>query len=101
VYFLLVIYNDRILKRIRYCIQSEKWEVTLHADEEAQDDNVSISDIKHAIENGKIIKKSTNDPRGTRYKLLGETFDGRLLNIVLKFNSLNEVKLITVFIEVF
>jgi len=73
----------------------------MHADEEAQDDDVSISDIKHAIENGKITKKYTHDPRGIRYKLMGKTCDGRLLNIILKFNSLNEAKIITVFIEVF
>ena len=73
----------------------------MHADEEAQDDDVSISDIKHVIEDGKIIKKYTHDPSGTRYKLMGKTYDGRLLNVILKFNSLNEVKIITVYLEVF
>lgn len=92
---------NRVLKKIRNCIQSGRWEITIHADEEAQDDNVSISDVKHAIENGRIMKKYTHDPRGIRYKLLGETIDGRMLNIILKFNSLNEVKIIIVFIEVF
>lgn len=92
---------DKILQKIQNCIKSGGWEITMHSDEEAQDDEITISDIKHVIKTGKIVKKYSHDPRGTRYKLLGKLPDGRFLNLIFKFNSLNELRIITVFLEEF
>jgi len=88
-----------IIQKIRNLVASGKYEITAHADEEAQEDNVNISDIKNSIQTGKIIKKYTDDPRGTRYKIQGVTLDNRLLNVIVRFNNLGEVRILTVFIE--
>lgn len=88
----------KVITKIRNLIKAGRYEITAHADEEAQEDDINISDIKHAIYNGNIIKKYTRDPRGTRYKVLGKTIDNRLLNVILRFNTLGEVRILTVFI---
>jgi len=92
---------EKILQQIQHCIKTSRWEITIHADEEAQEDEITISDIKHVIRTGKIKKKYTHDPRATRYKLLGKLPAGRFLNLIFKFNSLNEPRIITVFLEEF
>jgi hypothetical protein len=88
----------KVISRIRNLAEAGRFEITAHADEEAQEDDINISDIKNAIYTGKIIKKYTNDPRGTRYKITGKTFDNRLLNVIVRFNTLGEVRILTVFI---
>ena len=89
---------SQILLKIQELIINGKYEITLHADEEAQEDCVSISDIKNAIETGEIIKKFTQDFRGTRYKINGLSNDGRRLNVIVRFNSIGEVRILTVFV---
>ena len=89
---------SQIILKIRELIFNGKYEITLHADEEAQEDNVNISDIKKAIETGEIIKKFTQDVRGTRYKINGLTNDGGSLNVIVRFNSIGEVRILTVFV---
>ena len=88
----------KLITRIRKLVRQGRYEITVHADEEAQEDDVAISDIKNAIFTGHIIKKYTSDPRGIRYKVLGKVKDGRLLNVVIRFTTLGEVRIITVFI---
>ena len=88
-----------IFKKIINLVVNGKYEITYHADEEAQEDDVDISDIKNAIKTGKIVKKYTHDLRGTRYKIQGLTLDNRKLNIILRLNNLGEVRILTIFIE--
>ena len=87
-----------LITRIRKLVREGRYEITAHADEEAQDDDVTISDIKNAIFTGKVIKKYTNDLRGVRYKILGKTKDSRVLNVIIRFNTLGEVRIVTVYI---
>ena len=89
----------KLITKIRNYIKNGKYEVTEHADKEAQEDDVSISDIKNAILNGEIVKKYTHDPRGAKYKILGKTLDNQDLFVICKFNDIQEVKIITVFIK--
>lgn len=88
----------KVITRIKKLVKAGRFEITAHADEEAQEDDINISDIQNAIYTGEIIKKYTKDPRGTRYKVSGKTIDNRLLNVIVRFNTLGEVKVLTVFI---
>ena len=86
-----------ILSRIKSAIRSGGYEVTDHAWEEAQSDDFTIEDIRSAILAGKINKKYTLDPRGTRYKVRGPALDGRSLDVICRFTHTDELRLITVF----
>ena len=46
---------DRILKRMQEAIRNKQYIMTLHAEEEMDDDNLSIFDIEHIVLIGRII----------------------------------------------
>lgn len=87
------------LRKIQKAITELKYSITSHCNTEMSDDNLASYDIEHIILSGRIIKKYTNDPRGTRYKIYGETFDGRKAYVVCRFLSDGIVRIITVYVE--
>ena len=48
---------DRILKEMRKKIRNWQYVITLHADEEMNDDGLSIFDVERGILTGKIIER--------------------------------------------
>lgn len=52
-----------VLRRIQDAIRAEEYELSVHAFEEAEDDDFLVVDIENAILNGAIVKKYTHDPR--------------------------------------
>ena len=60
-----------VLSRIQSALREDRYEITGHALEEADDEEFWDADIRHAILEGRLVKRYTRDPRGTRYELLG------------------------------
>ena len=55
-----------IIQKIRQKIARGEYEFTIpHFFEEMFNDNLNFADIEMAINNGRIARKVTNDPRGT------------------------------------
>jgi hypothetical protein len=48
---------DRILMRMQEAIRNRQYIMTLHAEEEMEDDNLSIFDIESVVLTGKIIER--------------------------------------------
>ncbi len=71
--------------------------MTQHAKDEMRDDFLSMGDVKHAILNGRIIRRLTHDPRGIRYVLCGPARDGREINVVCRFLDSGKLRIITVY----
>ncbi len=86
-----------LIERIRHALLNQKYELTLHAKEELEDDDLTIDDLKTSILRGKVIKKFTHDIRGTRYEILGPTLEGHHLKIVGRFLPTGEFRIITTF----
>lgn len=89
-----------VLKRIQDAIRTEQYELTVHALEEAEDDDFTIADIEHAILDGSIVRKYTHDPRGTRYEIRGSAEDGRTACVLCRFCERTGLLVITVFAEI-
>lgn len=51
--------------------------MTSHALEELAEDLLDLADMEHAILNGEISHQDPDDPRGTRYVIIGRASDGR------------------------
>ena len=66
----------RVLERIRDAIRSQRYDVTKHAVDEMAEDGLDIVDVETAIVTGSIAKTEKDDPRGTRYTVLGVAADG-------------------------
>src|SRR5713101_4637157 len=67
----------RTLERIRQAIREQRYQISSHANSEMADNDLEAHNIEHILLTGQITQRFTNDPRGTRYEVSGETTDGR------------------------
>lgn len=89
----------RILHRICQAICEQRYRISSHANEEMSEDELEAKDIESIILNGKVIKKFTSDPRGTRYESSGNTTDGRRAYVVCRFLPSSILLIITAYME--
>jgi hypothetical protein len=62
----------------------------------SDDDLVSV-DLENAILTGKIAKRFTKDPRGTRYEVVGQACDGRPVAVVCRSIAADWLRIVTVY----
>ena len=87
------------IERIRKYITEQNYRVSVHAQEEADQDNLTKKDVENIILTGRITKKFTHDPRGTRYQVPGESKDRRTACVICRFLETNKLGIITVYIK--
>jgi hypothetical protein len=72
--------------------------MTVHAVEEMAEDDLDVLDIEEAVLNGRVVRSSKDDPRGTRYTVEGRALDGaKLVGIVGRFHGTSQFLIITVY----
>ena len=86
-----------ILQKIRQKILERDYYLSAHAEEEMVDDDLERRDVEHAILHGSIEKKLTHDVRGTRYRIEGADFHGRLIHVICRFREDASLVIITVY----
>ena len=65
---------DRILKKIQERIGARQYVMTLHAEEEMDDDGLAITDIENIILIGKIIERQKDSVTSeSKYLIKGRT----------------------------
>ena len=87
------------LRRMRQAIREQRYRVSSHANDEMAGDFLVAADIESIIRTGGITRRFTRDPRGTRYKVLGETTDYRRAYVVCRFLPSGVLLVITVYAE--
>ncbi len=60
-------------------------------------DDLKFVDIKRVIETGRIRRKFTRDPRGTRYEIVGLSTDEREVGIICRIKSTGKLLFITAY----
>lgn len=89
-----------VLERIKQQVLERSYDISNHALNEAADEGFDIFDIDTALLTGRIDKKYTKDPRGTRYKIVGVAADHkRHVAVVGRFRGDNIFRIITVYEE--
>jgi Domain of unknown function (DUF4258) len=68
-----------------------------HFFEEMAEDGFAFGDVEAAMLKGKIRRRFTDDPRGTRYEVVGKLADGRQLAVVCRIKATGRLLLITCF----
>lgn len=63
------------------------------------DDDLEAQDLEQIILTGTITQRFTNDPRGTRYEITGETTDGRQASVVCRFLVSGVLRIITAYVQ--
>lgn len=90
---------DRALKQLREGVRARRYIVTLHAEEEMTDDDVSIYDVERVILTGKIIGRHKDRQTGEwKYLVQGHLHGGDDLVVVAKIGPTAKMVVITVYL---
>ena len=89
----------RILRRIREWIRQRQYVMTLHANEEMNDDGLTIYDVERGILTGEILERQKDQVTGEwKYRLRGETFEGGTVEVVARMGPTAKLVIITVYL---
>jgi hypothetical protein len=78
--------SAEILKRIQQAVREKRYQMTDHALEEADADDLTLDDILDVLRNGDLHSTYTDDPRGPRYVVRGDV-DEDEVDVVCRFRS--------------
>jgi len=91
------VYN-RILRQMREKIRLRQYIVTLHAEEEMNEDGLAIFDVERAVLTGEIMERQT-DHQTTEWKYLlaGRSINDEPMAVVAKLGPTQKLVIITVY----
>ncbi|MEQ8187307.1 MAG: DUF4258 domain-containing protein [Candidatus Eremiobacterota bacterium] len=88
----------KILKQMRDKIRKRQYVMTLHAEEEMNDDNLIIYDVEHTILSGEIVERQKDIVSAEwKYRIAGETIKGNKVEVITKISMTGRVVIITVY----
>ena len=91
---------DRVLKKMREKIRIRQYVMTLHAEEEMNNDNLSIFDVESCILSGNITQRQKDTATSEwKYLVKGHTLEGDNVTIVGKLSLTEKLVIITLFRE--
>jgi len=92
---------DRILKRIREKVRIRDYIITLHADDEMDDDDLMVFDVEHVLLTGHMLERQQDrETDEWKYLVGGQTLDGeRDVVVVIKFTPTGKLMWLTVYVE--
>jgi hypothetical protein len=86
------------LERIRNAVLDGQYALTEHAFEEMANDNLDVLDVEAALLTGEVENVLTEDPRGTRYVVVGTATDLETeVGVVVRFVERDQLLIITVY----
>ena len=78
---------NRVLRKMQEQIRTRQYVMTLHAEEEMNNDGLTIFDIERAILTGEIIERQEDHHTGEwKYLVSGSAIDSRLTIVVGKLS---------------
>ncbi|MES1210971.1 MAG: DUF4258 domain-containing protein [Acidobacteriota bacterium] len=88
-----------ILVRIREQIRKRQYFATIHAEEEMDNDGLTIFDVESVLLTGTVIEQQRDRrSRERKYLIRGEVVDGtRLAVVVCKFGPADKLVVLTVY----
>jgi hypothetical protein len=90
--------HERILQRFRDSIRSLHYVVTLHAEEEMDEDGLSVFDLESAVLTGEIVERQRDrQTREWKYVVNGKGLDGATVGVVGKLSPTGCLVIITVY----
>ena len=89
---------ESVVKLMQDRVRSKQLIVSAHARKEMLDDNLSIDDVEMAILTGATQERQRDRITAEwKYRLQGETIDGRAMEVVAKFSPTGKLVIITVY----
>jgi hypothetical protein len=91
---------EAVLQHIQARIRTLDYVMTIHADEEMDDDGLSILDVEQVILTGQIVERQRDRDSGEwKYLINGQTDDGLTVTVVAKLGPTDTVVILTVYVE--
>jgi hypothetical protein len=88
----------KAIEKIRKKLYDKEYEFAIpHFFEEMADDDLEFTDIERIIETGKIRQRFTHDPRGTRYEIVGRSYDDREVAVICRIKITGKLLFITTY----
>ncbi len=90
---------DHILKEIRDKIRKREYIMSIHAEEEMDDDYLTIFDVERCILTGKILERQKDkDTAEWKYRINGKSLSGGEVEVVAKISPTGKLVIITVYV---
>ena len=92
---------SRILDKIRARVRSRQYVMTLHAEEEMEEDGFEIYDVEHALLTGTIIGRQTDRrTKERKYLIRGRSVDDdRDAVVLVKLGPIDLLVIVTVYAD--
>jgi hypothetical protein len=88
-----------VIDTIRKKVRDQEYEFTIpHFFEEMADDDLIFTAVEMVIANGRIRRRFTRAPRGTRYEIVGPTTDGRQVAVICRIKATGKLLFITTYL---
>ncbi len=88
-----------VVDTIREKVRNHEYEFTIpHFFEEMANDDLTFADVEMVIANGKIKRRFTRDPRGTRYEIVGPATDDRRVAVICRIKGTGKLLFITAYL---
>ena len=85
------------IELLQKCIQNNQYEISLHAQEERCEEEITLHDIEQAFGHGEIIEEYPDDKRGPSCLVLGYS-NNKPIHIVCTILPNKWLRIITVYI---
>ena len=90
---------ERTLKLMREKIRTRQYVMTLHAEEEMNEDRLTIYDVERTILTGKIVERQKDKvTREWKYRVKGKAVEGNAVEVIAKISPTGKLVLITVYL---
>lgn len=87
-----------LLRKIREKVHTAQYIVTDHADDEMQEDCLTVYDVERVILTGEIVERQRDEVTGEwKYCIIGSTFEEDRAQVVAKIGPTGKLVIITVF----
>lgn len=87
---------------MREKVRTRQYVMTLHAEEEMDEDGLTIFDVERGILTGEIIERQKDHDTGEwKYLIQGQSVVGKQIVVVTKLSPTEKLVIITVYLEYF
>ena len=91
---------NRILRQMREKVRTRQYVMTLHAEEEMDEDGLTIFDVERGILTGEMIERQKDHDTGEwKYLIQGQSVVGKQIVVVTKLSPTEKLVIITVYLE--
>lgn len=91
---------ERILKQFHEKVRNRQYVMTLHAEEEMNDDELTIFDVERAILTGEIVERQKDQATAEwKYLVSGKTLQNIQIIVVAKLSPTGKMVIITVYAD--